>query len=65
MGGRGFATAAALILIALVCIAVARRIEQERRALGRFPPHRKRLAIVGAVTAALLAIGVAAAILGR
>jgi hypothetical protein len=65
MGGRGFATAAALILIALACIAIAKRIEQERRELGRFPPHRKRLALVGAITALLLAIGVAYAILGR
>jgi hypothetical protein len=65
MGGRGFATAAALILIALVCIAVARKIEAERRELGKFPPHRKRLAFLGAITALLLAIGIAAAILGR
>jgi len=33
--GRGFATAAILILIALACIAVARRFENERRLLAK------------------------------
>lgn len=31
MGGRGFATAALLILVALTCIAIAKRLEGERR----------------------------------
>ncbi|MGQ0835143.1 MAG: hypothetical protein ACT4O5_09535 [Gammaproteobacteria bacterium] len=35
MFGRGFATALCLILIALVCIAVARRFERERRLLAK------------------------------
>ncbi len=33
--GRGFFTAACLILIALTCIAVAKRLERERRLLAR------------------------------
>jgi hypothetical protein len=33
--GRGFFTAACLILIALTCIAIAKRLERERRLLGR------------------------------
>jgi hypothetical protein len=39
MGGRGIATAGALILIALVCISISRKIEGTPR-LGRFPRHR-------------------------
>ena len=35
MGGRGFATAGLLILIALVCIATAKRLEGERRMIAR------------------------------
>ena len=31
MGGSGLATAGALILIALVCISISRKIEAERR----------------------------------
>jgi hypothetical protein len=33
--GRGFFTAACLILIALTCIAIAKRLERERRLLAR------------------------------
>jgi hypothetical protein len=33
--GRGFATASILILVALACIAVARRFEKERRFIGK------------------------------
>jgi hypothetical protein len=33
--GRGFFTAACLILIALACIAIAKRLERERRLLRR------------------------------
>jgi hypothetical protein len=33
--GRGFFTAACLILIALACIAIAKRLERERRLLTR------------------------------
>ena len=33
--GRGFFTAACLILIALTCIAIAKRLERERRLLTR------------------------------
>jgi hypothetical protein len=63
MGGRGIATAGALILIALVCIAFSRKIETERRQLGRFPRHRLPLVIGGAFGALLLCIMVAATIL--
>ncbi len=34
-GGRGFATAVVLILIALTCIAFAKRLERERRLLRK------------------------------
>jgi len=34
-GGRGFATAVILILIALTCVAIARRLEGERRLLRK------------------------------
>jgi hypothetical protein len=35
MGGRGIATAALLILVALGCIAIAKRLEGERRMLRK------------------------------
>jgi hypothetical protein len=63
MGGRGLATAGALILIALVCISISRKIEQERRQLGRFPRNRLRLAIGGSIGAIILCIVVVLAIL--
>jgi hypothetical protein len=63
MGGRGLATAGALILIALVCISISRKIEAERRQLGRFPRHRLPLVIGGSIGALLLCILVALAIL--
>jgi hypothetical protein len=63
MGGRGIATAGALILIALVCIAVSRKIETERRELGHFPRHRLPLVVGGALGALALCIIVAVAIL--
>ena len=63
MGGRGIATAGALILIALVCIAISRKIETERRQLGRFPRHRLPLVIGGSLFALALCVIVALAIL--
>jgi len=63
MGGRGLATAGALILIALVCISISRKIETERRQLGRFPRNRLRLAIGGSIGALLLCVIVVLAIL--
>jgi hypothetical protein len=54
MGGRGIATAGALILIALICISISRKIETERRQLGRFPRHRLPLVIGGAFVALAL-----------
>ena len=63
MGGRGIATAGALILIALVCIAISRKIEAERLELGRFPRHRLPLVIGGAAGALVLCAIVVAAIL--
>lgn len=63
MGARGIATAGALILIALVCIAVSRRIEAERRQLGRFPRHRLPLVIGGALAALAACLIVVAALL--
>jgi hypothetical protein len=35
LAGRGFATAALLILVALACIAVAKRLESERRMIRK------------------------------
>jgi hypothetical protein len=35
LGGRGFATAALLVLIALTCIAIAKRFEGERRMIRK------------------------------
>ena len=63
MGGRGIATAGALILIALVCISISRKIEAERRELGRFPRGRLPLVIGGAIGAVLLCVIVVIAIL--
>ncbi|HPF25591.1 MAG TPA: hypothetical protein P5528_04505 [Steroidobacteraceae bacterium] len=60
---RGLATAAILIMIALVCVGVVRRLEAERRQLGRLPAHRKRLALFGALGALALAAIVAFALL--
>jgi hypothetical protein len=63
MGGRGIATAGALILIALVCISISRKIESERRELGHFPRHRLPLVIGGSLGALLLCAIVVVAIL--
>ena len=63
LAGRGIATAGALILIALVCISISRKIETERRQLGRFPRHRLPLVIGGSITALILCIVVALALL--
>jgi len=63
MGGRGLATAGALILIALVCISITRKIEAERRQLGRFPRKRLPLVIGGAIGALILCLVVVLAIL--
>ena len=35
MGGRGFATAGLLILVGLVCIAISKRLESERRMIAK------------------------------
>jgi len=63
MGGRGLATAGALILIALFCISISRRVEAERRELGHFPRGRLPLVIGGAIGALLLCAVVVLAIL--
>ena len=63
MGGRGIATAGALILIALICISISRKIETERRQLGHFPRKRLPLVIGGAIGALLLCAVVVLAIL--
>ena len=63
MGGRGIATAGALILNALVCISISRKIEAERRELGRFPRKRLPLVIAGSIGALLLCAIVVLAIL--
>ena len=63
MGGRGIATAGALILIALVCISISRKIETERRQLGHFPRKRLPLVIGGSLMALLLCAVVVLAIL--
>jgi hypothetical protein len=39
MPGRGLATAGSLILIALTCIAIAKRLERERRLLQKLREH--------------------------
>lgn len=63
MGGRGIATAGALILIALICISISRKVEAERRELGRFPRKRLPLVIGGSIAAILLCMLVVFAIL--
>ena len=63
MGGRGIATAGALILIALVCISISRKIETERRQLGHFPRKRLPLVIGGSLAALFLCVVVVLAIL--
>ena len=63
LAGRGLATAGALILIALVCISISRKIEAERRELGHFPRHRLPLVIGGSLTAILLCVVVVLVIL--
>jgi len=63
VGGKGLATAGALILIALVCISISRKIEAERRQLGHFPRKRLPLVIGGSIAALFLCIVVALAIL--
>jgi uncharacterized membrane protein YidH (DUF202 family) len=63
VGGKGIATAGALILIALFCIAISRKIEAERRELGHFPRKRLPLVITGSIGALLLCVIVAIAIL--
>jgi hypothetical protein len=54
LGGRGIATAGALILIALICISISRKIEAERHQLGHFPRKRLPLLIGGSIMALLL-----------
>jgi len=63
VGGRGIATAGALILIALICISISRKIESERRELGRFPRHRLPLVIGGSIAAILICVLVVLVIL--
>jgi hypothetical protein len=63
VGGKGIATAGALILIALFCIAASRKIEAERRQLGRFPRQRLPLVIGGAIGALFICAVVVLAIL--
>ena len=63
MGGRGLATAGALILIALICISISRKIDTERRELGHFPRNRLPLVIGGSIGALFLCVLVVYAIL--
>jgi hypothetical protein len=63
LGGRGIATAAALIVIALICISISRKIETERRELGRFPRKRLPLVIGGSIVAIAACIVVVLSIL--
>ena len=63
MGGRGIATAGALILIALICISISRKIEAERRQLGHFPRRRLPLVIGGSIAALFLCVVAVLAIL--
>jgi len=63
LGGRGIATAGALILIALICISISRKIDSERRQLGRFPRNRLPLVIGGSIAALLACALVVVAIL--
>jgi hypothetical protein len=63
LGGRGIATAGALILIALICVSISRKIDFERRQLGRFPRNRLPLVIGGSIAALLACALVVVAIL--
>jgi hypothetical protein len=63
MGGRGIATAAALIVIALICISISRKIETERRQLGHFPRKRLPLVIGGSIAALAACVFVVIALL--
>jgi hypothetical protein len=63
MGGKGIATAGALIFIALICISISRKIEAERRELGHFPRHRLPLVIGGSIGALFLCVLVVISIL--
>jgi hypothetical protein len=63
LGGRGIATAAALIVIALICISISRKIETERRELGRFPRKRLPLVIGGSIVALVACVFVVLSIL--
>ncbi len=63
MGGRGIATAAALIFIALICISISRKIETERRQLGKFPRKRLPLVIGGSIVALVACVFVVFSIL--
>jgi uncharacterized membrane protein YidH (DUF202 family) len=63
MGGRGIATAAALIFIALICISISRKIETERRELGHFPRKRLPLVIGGSIVALVACVFVVLALL--
>jgi hypothetical protein len=51
MGGRGLVPAGALILIALICISISRKIETDRRLIGHFTRHRLPLVIGGTIVA--------------
>jgi len=63
VGGRGIATAAALIVIALICISISRKIETERRQLGHFPRKRLPLVIGGSIVALVACVVVILSIL--
>jgi hypothetical protein len=63
VGGRGIATAAALIFIALLCISISRKIEAERRQLGRFPRKRLPLVIGGSIVTLVACVFVVFALL--
>jgi len=63
LGGRGLATAGALILIALLCISFSRKIEAERRQLGHVPRNRLPVVIGGSIAALLACALVVVAIL--
>ena len=45
LAGRGFATAALLVLVALTCIAIAKRLEGERRMIRKLRELRAGAAI--------------------
>jgi uncharacterized membrane protein YidH (DUF202 family) len=63
MGGRGIATAGALILLALACVAISRKLDTERRQLGRFPRRRLPLVIAVASTGLVLVLVLLAVLL--